>query len=121
MACGECFGSKVPIFASRSRTKHSTDYFVFGKKKSRYEGILLCIQPWTYFIQVRRIVSRSARAFKNAFEDMERVFSRRFGDVTYLLGDQDTAYEAAFQTFLDSLKIGRFHDATAFKISQVER
>lgn len=38
------------------------DYFVFGKKKNApYEGFLLMIQPYTYFIVIRRVKSRSAR------------------------------------------------------------
>jgi len=72
-------------------------------------------------VQMRTIRRRSANAFKKAFEDMRNVFANRFGDVTFLLGDQDTAFESVFQKFLDELDIRRFHDKTAFKISQVER
>jgi hypothetical protein len=61
------------------------------------------------------------QGFRTAFDDMRRVFERRFGAVRYILGDQDTAFEKNFQKSLDRRRIGRFHDETAFKISQVER
>ena len=107
------------MFGDRSST---TDYFVFGARRNApYEGVLLCLQPWTYFVQMRRVKKRSSRTFRTAFADMRKVFERRFGSVDFILGDQDTAFEKDFQRFLDELSIGRFHDRTAFKISQVER
>lgn len=52
---------------------------------------------------------------------MREVFENRYGELQLLLADQDTAYLKEFQSFLNNLRIERFHDKTVNKISQVER
>jgi len=116
-------GSTEVVARTPSPHVAALDYFVFGRatKEDKYEGFLMVMQPWTTFVQLRRITKRSSKSFTRAFADMARVFSQRFGRVDLLLGDEDTAFEKNFQAYLDRQNIRRFHDRSPNKIAQVER
>lgn len=60
-------GKTQTAFSSRGKLNLSlpADYFVFGKRKGApYEGLLLCLNPWSYFVQMRRVRKRDSQASK---------------------------------------------------------